>query len=125
MLTPHQARLGPSLLFRSSLPSRDLRGDRSSFKELGHNHRREAHEEDWFHDWAQLHGLPAVTLTTFRDVPWNAPFYARLRVRVIEALSPGLQAIRDHEQDIGYDAFGPRVAMRFDPRGGAADQQRL
>jgi hypothetical protein len=21
---------------------------------------------------------PAVTLTTFRDVPWNAPFYTRL-----------------------------------------------
>jgi hypothetical protein len=22
-------------------------------------------------------GYPAVTLTTFRDVPWNAPFYTR------------------------------------------------
>jgi len=68
--------------------------------------------------------LPAVTLTTFRDVPWNAPFYARLGFRVIEALSPGLQAIRDHERDIGDDAFGSRVAMRIDLRGGAADQQR-
>ena len=68
--------------------------------------------------------LPAVTLTTFRDVPWNAPFYARLGFRVIEALSPGLQAIRDHERDIGDDAFGSRVAMQIDLRGGAADQQR-
>jgi len=23
-------------------------------------------------------GFSALTLTTFRDVPWNAPFYARL-----------------------------------------------
>ena len=23
-------------------------------------------------------GFAALTLTTFRDVPWNAPFYARL-----------------------------------------------
>jgi GNAT superfamily N-acetyltransferase len=75
-------------------------------------------------DWAQLRGLPAVTLTTFRDVPWNAPFYARLGFRVIEALSPGLQAIRDHERDIGDDAFGSRVTMRIDLRGGAADHQR-
>jgi GNAT superfamily N-acetyltransferase len=28
-------------------------------------------------DHARTAGLRAVTLTTFRDVPWNAPFYAR------------------------------------------------
>ena len=27
---------------------------------------------------ARERGLPAVTLTTFYDIPWNAPFYARL-----------------------------------------------
>ena len=28
----------------------------------------------------QVHrlGLPCLTLTTFRDVPWNAPWYSRL-----------------------------------------------
>lgn len=25
--------------------------------------------------WAKVQGLSSLTLTTFRDVPWNAPFY--------------------------------------------------
>ena len=29
-------------------------------------------------DWAREKGLHRVTLTTFSDVPWNAPFYERL-----------------------------------------------
>jgi GNAT superfamily N-acetyltransferase len=29
-------------------------------------------------DWARGERLAAVTLTTFRDIPWNAPFYASL-----------------------------------------------
>jgi GNAT superfamily N-acetyltransferase len=28
-------------------------------------------------EWAFTRGFSAVTLSTFRDVPWNAPFYAR------------------------------------------------
>lgn len=28
-------------------------------------------------DWAEEAGFPKVTLSTFRDVPFNAPFYAR------------------------------------------------
>lgn len=31
-------------------------------------------------------GFRAVTLTTFRDVPWNAPFYHRLGFDVVTAL---------------------------------------
>jgi GNAT superfamily N-acetyltransferase len=27
--------------------------------------------------WAHTRGFDAVTLSTFRDVPWNAPFYPR------------------------------------------------
>lgn len=27
-------------------------------------------------DWAKEHGFSAITLTTFVDVPWNAPWYA-------------------------------------------------
>ncbi|HEX4865736.1 MAG TPA: GNAT family N-acetyltransferase [Acidimicrobiales bacterium] len=65
-------------------------------------------------DWASANGYPAVTLTTFRDVPWNAPFYSSLGFRVLEDLPPGLKAIRDHERDLGDDDFGPRVAMRKD-----------
>jgi GNAT superfamily N-acetyltransferase len=65
-------------------------------------------------DWASSNGFPAITLTTYRDVPWNGPFYGKLGFRVVEDLSPGLKAIRDHEREIGDDDFSPRVAMRKD-----------
>ena len=32
-------------------------------------------------------GLPAVTLTTFREVPWNAPFYTRLGFAMLDELT--------------------------------------
>jgi GNAT superfamily N-acetyltransferase len=51
-------------------------------------------------DWAVSNGYPAVTLTTFRDVPWNGPFYARLGFHPLDDLSPGLTAIREHERSI-------------------------
>jgi GNAT superfamily N-acetyltransferase len=66
-------------------------------------------------EWAASAGHRAVTLTTFRDVAWNAPFYARLGFVVTEALPPGLAAIRDQERVLGDDDFGPRVAMRKTP----------
>jgi GNAT superfamily N-acetyltransferase len=62
--------------------------------------------------WAAEQGLAAVTLTTFRDVPWNGPFYRRHGFRELAELTPGLAAIRAHEVDIGDDAFGARIAMR-------------
>ena len=59
-------------------------------------------------------GLAAVTLTTFRDVSWNAPFYARLGFRIVEpgSLSPGLVAVVQLEERRGLPA-GLRVAMRY------------
>jgi GNAT superfamily N-acetyltransferase len=65
-------------------------------------------------EWARSNGYRAVTLTTFRDVAWNGPFYARLGFRPIHVLSAGLLAIREHERAIGDDDFGPRIAMRKD-----------
>lgn len=63
--------------------------------------------------WAAERGLAGLTLTTFRDVPWNAPYYARLGFVVVTDPTPGLRAIRDHEAARGLDAW-PRVAMRRD-----------
>ncbi|MGD0983999.1 MAG: GNAT family N-acetyltransferase [Acidimicrobiales bacterium] len=65
-------------------------------------------------DWARAQGYTAVTLTTFRDVPWNGPFYERLGFSEQDRLTSGLAAIRQHERDIGDDEFGPRIAMRMD-----------
>ncbi|MEU3741298.1 GNAT family N-acetyltransferase [Streptomyces sp. NPDC032198] len=65
-------------------------------------------------------GREALTLTTFADVPWNAPYYARIGFRVLgEAeLTPGLRRIRAHEAELGLDRW-PRVAMRRElTRGG-------
>ena len=64
---------------------------------------------------ARARGLPAVTLTTFRDVPWNAPFYATLGFEVVELaqIGPGLAAVWAHE---GARGLPPalRVVMRRD-----------
>ena len=67
-------------------------------------------------DWSQSRRIEAVTLTTFQDVPWNGPFYARRGFRIVSRLTPGLSAIRKHEKAIGDDAFGTRMVMRLDLR---------
>ncbi len=43
-------------------------------------------------DWAAAGGMAAVTLTTFRSVPWSAPYYTRIGFRVIQMgwPTPGL-----------------------------------
>jgi N-acetylglutamate synthase-like GNAT family acetyltransferase len=66
-----------------------------------------AHEED----------LAALTLTTFTEVPWNAPYYARLGFRTLAEteLTAGLRRIRAHEAELGLNRW-PRVCMRRDQR---------
>jgi GNAT superfamily N-acetyltransferase len=43
--------------------------------------------------WAATRGLEALTLTTFRDIPWNGPYYRRLGFHEVADLSPGLTAV--------------------------------
>jgi hypothetical protein len=59
--------------------------------------------------------IGALTLTTFAQVPWNAPYYARCGFRVLDEaeLTPGLRAIRHREAGLGLDRW-PRVCMRRD-----------
>lgn len=63
--------------------------------------------------WAAGRRLPAVSLTTFRHVPFNAPYYARLGFVEIDPadLTPGLVAILVAEVECGL-AAADRVAMR-------------
>jgi GNAT superfamily N-acetyltransferase len=60
-------------------------------------------------------GLPALTLTTFVDVPWNGRYYLRCGFRYLSPAqeTPGLRAIRAHEASLGLDAW-PRACMRRD-----------
>ncbi|HDR8981214.1 TPA: GNAT family N-acetyltransferase [Burkholderia vietnamiensis] len=62
-------------------------------------------------------GFAEVVLSTFRDVPWNAPYYARVGFRVIDdaALDAALRAIRAHHVERGLDETR-RVFMRADVR---------
>jgi GNAT superfamily N-acetyltransferase len=63
--------------------------------------------------WAESNGYQAVTLTTFRDVAFNMPFYARLGFEVIpsEELSTALRVVVQDETRRGLDP-GRRVTMR-------------
>lgn len=65
--------------------------------------------------WARGRELPAVTLTTYTEVPWNGPYYERCGFRYLTdaELTPGLLAIRAAEAAHGLDAW-PRACMRRD-----------
>jgi GNAT superfamily N-acetyltransferase len=63
--------------------------------------------------WAAGKGYDAVTLTTFRDVPWNFPFYTRLGFEVVppEQVSASLREIVEDEARRGLDPLR-RVVMK-------------
>ena len=62
--------------------------------------------------------IPALTLTTFADVPWNAPYYLRCGFRVLAdaEVTAGLRAILQRETAFWLDRGRrwPRVCMRRD-----------
>ncbi|GAB3284027.1 GNAT family N-acetyltransferase [Parasphingorhabdus pacifica] len=62
--------------------------------------------------WAAQHDLVGLTLTTYVEVPWNAPYYERLGFRTMThgELTGGLRSLRDQEAARGLDAW-PRVTM--------------
>ena len=64
-------------------------------------------------DHAHASGAPAVTLTTFRDVPWNAPWYERHGFAALpeEEWGPQLRGLVEHERELGIEV-APRVVMR-------------
>ncbi len=64
-------------------------------------------------EWSALHASGALTLTTFAEVPWNAPYYRRLGFVEVarDAGPPGLRGLVDHETGLGMSCW-PRVAMR-------------
>lgn len=65
--------------------------------------------------WAPTRGFFAVTLSTFRDVPWNAPLYARRGFTVIEPadLPPELVQIVERERREGLRT-DRRVVMQHE-----------
>ncbi|MCD0419938.1 GNAT family N-acetyltransferase [Rubrivivax sp. JA1024] len=63
--------------------------------------------------FATDHGVAALTLTTFRDVPWNEPYYQRLGFITLgdDDLCPRLRAVLDAEEQAGLPK-ARRCAMR-------------
>jgi predicted N-acetyltransferase YhbS len=62
---------------------------------------------------ARAEDRPALTLTTFRDVSWNAPYYQRLGFVIIEPADqePELAELVNRESAT-IPSNEPRVAMR-------------
>lgn len=61
---------------------------------------------------AKIHGFSKMTLTTFRKVPWNIPFYRELGFALLppENWPPEIQAIVRHEDRYGF-ASDKRAVM--------------
>ena len=63
-------------------------------------------------EWARACGAQVVMLSTFRSVPWNAPFYARHGFGEVDlgALTPGFVSLRANEAT--HFPIEDRVIMR-------------
>jgi len=71
--------------------------------------------------WAAGCGLEALTLTTFSEVPWNAPYYARMGFTELpeSSWSEEMHRVVEAEASHGLSAW-PRVVMKRKVTGGRA-----
>ena len=56
-------------------------------------------------------GAPEVTLMTYADVPWNAPFYAKHGYVELDPLPAFLVPLRENEARFDLARHGRRIAM--------------
>ena len=63
--------------------------------------------------WARDCGYAQITLTTYRDIPWNAPFYAKLGFEVL-SVTELTAALRERVESEAARGLGMdrRVVMR-------------
>ncbi|MDG2521969.1 GNAT family N-acetyltransferase [Caulobacter segnis] len=63
---------------------------------------------------ARKAGATTMGLTTYRDTPWNGPYYARLGFTEVTGsdVPPALQAMRDQEAAAGHDPALRSVMIR-------------
>lgn len=70
---------------------------------------------------AKEQGIEKVTLTTFEDIPWNAPFYKKLGFKILEEseITPELKQI--YEQELADNAVDwNRCAMSLEIHSGSS-----
>jgi GNAT superfamily N-acetyltransferase len=65
-------------------------------------------------EWARGRSAGGVTLSTFRDIPWNGPFYASFGFHALdtESLSDAFRELRMREREHGLP-IDQRVVMRL------------
>lgn len=66
-------------------------------------------------EWARAQGFTALTLTTFEDIPWNGPYYARLGFRTLaeKEIGQALRKVRQGEAESGLPMEN-RICMQLD-----------
>jgi hypothetical protein len=76
--------------------------------------------------WVQAQSHAAVTLSTFRDVPWNGPFYRKHGFRDLQPAewTPGMWAIREKEAQHGLRVEAAGVHAPRARRGAACHMPR-
>lgn len=64
--------------------------------------------------WARSHEYSALSLITFRHLPWNAPFYANIGFKPLSTaeLGPELAGFMAEEAEVGIDP-SKRIGMRL------------
>ena len=62
-------------------------------------------------EWAASRGYPELTLTTFRDVPWNGPFYASEGFVELGSADDWLVAQGLQPEDPVMARYGTRIVM--------------
>ncbi len=62
-------------------------------------------------DEARAQGFDRLSLCTYRDVPWNGPFYRGVGFTEVTDLAPYEQRLREKERDLRLDVNGVRVVM--------------
>jgi GNAT superfamily N-acetyltransferase len=63
-------------------------------------------------DWAAARGYPELTLATYRDVPWNGPFYASEGFVEVGPVDDFWRAHGLPPEESVMSRFGARVLMR-------------
>ena len=60
---------------------------------------------------ARAQGFDRLSLCTYRDVPWNGPFYRALGFSEVTDLTAYQARLRRKERELGLDINGVRVVM--------------
>jgi GNAT superfamily N-acetyltransferase len=60
---------------------------------------------------ARARGFDRLSLCTYRDVPWNGPFYRSLGFTEVIELAPYQGRLREKERELGLEVNGERCVM--------------